>query len=324
MRRFTHAALIAATLFAAQVGNAQEPEAKPAAEAAKPAENAEAKPAENAEAKPAEAKPAENAEAKPSENAEAKPAENAEAKPAENAEAKPGAEVAKPEGEPHGAEAPAHAAPAGHGEHGAVAAHGAAAAHGDSAAHGEGAAHHPHGIVNWWSWDYGPAAKDPTHRGWPPPFGFALINFGIFLAVMWRIGGRSLVEFVAARHERIKKELDEAGRLHREAEARLAELQSKLSGLDKDVAEIVATVRKEAEEEKQRILAAANEQAARVQQEAERQIAAEVERQRKELSRLVVEAAIKQAEAIVQKNFGPEDHRRTSEAYVAQLEKGAS
>lgn len=183
---------------------------------------------------------------------------------------------------------------------------------------------HPHGIVNWWSWDYGASAKDPSHSNWPPPFGFALLNFAVFAGIMFKLGGKPLIQFVADRHERIKSELNEAGRLHREAQARLDELKQRLSGLDNEVAEIVTTVRREAEDEKARILAAATQQAERIEKEAERQIEAEVERQRKQLGRIVIEAAIKEAEGILTKNFKADDQKRASDAYVMQLEKSGS
>jgi F-type H+-transporting ATPase subunit b len=187
-----------------------------------------------------------------------------------------------------------------------------------------GGEHHQTGIVNWWSWDYGPKAKDASHREWPPPFGYALINFAVFLALMSRILGKPLKQMVRDRHDRIKTDLDEAKKLRDGAAAMLAEYQKKVENVDAEVDELLETIRKEAEAEKARIIAAAEEQAQRLKQDAERQIGAEIERARQELKRGVSEAAIAAAEQILQKQIGADDQRKMSEQYVTSLEKRAS
>src|SRR4029079_12857353 len=91
------------------------------------------------------------------------------------------------------------------------------------------------GITNWWSWDFGANAKDPSHHGWPPPFGWALVNFVIFLGILSRILWKPIAAGFVERHHKIKDELDEASRLRREAEAQLAEFQKKVANADDEV-----------------------------------------------------------------------------------------
>jgi ATP synthase F0 subunit b len=180
------------------------------------------------------------------------------------------------------------------------------------------------GIVNWWSWDYGPNAKDPAHKGWPPPFGFALINFAIFVTVMGKLFGKSLVQFVRDRHDKIKLDLDEAAKLRDGAHKMLLEYQKKVENVDGEIEELLATIRKEAEAEKARLIAAAEEQARRLKSDAERQITAEIERARQELRRGVIEAAIGAAEQLLQKQIGADDQRKIAERYVAGIEQKRS
>jgi hypothetical protein len=86
--------------------------------------------------------------------------------------------------------------------------------------------------INWTSWDYKAGPEQlPEHRHMPPPFLFALVNFAVFLWIMWRLAARPLADFVRARHTTIRKDLDEAQALHREAEARLHEYQARIAGL---------------------------------------------------------------------------------------------
>ena len=179
------------------------------------------------------------------------------------------------------------------------------------------------GIVNGWSWDYGPKAKDPTHKGWPPPFGFALINFGIFLAIMFRLAWKPLKQFMADRHDEIAKNLDEAAKLRAAAEATLKQYEQKISGIDREVDTLLAQIKKEAEAEKVRIMAAAEADAKRLKEDAERQIAAEIDRARRELRRGVIEAAVAAAEESLKKNIAADDQRKMAEKYVADVEARA-
>ena len=85
----------------------------------------------------------------------------------------------------------------------------------------------------------------------------------------------------------------------------------------------MAAIRKEAEAEKARIMAAAEADAKRLKEDAERQIAAEIDRARRELRRGVIEAAIAAAEDSLKKNIGADDQRKMAEHYVHDVEARA-
>jgi F-type H+-transporting ATPase subunit b len=204
---------------------------------------------------------------------------------------------------------------------GAFAQEGAAPEAHESAQASEGG--EAHGIVNWWSWDYGANAKDPAHKGWPPPFGFAMVNFGIFLAIMSRLAWKPLKQFMVNRHDGIAKALDEAAKLRAEAEATLKQYEAKLASVDREIEALLAQIRKEAEQDKARIIAAAEADAKRLKLDAERQIAAEIDRARRELRRGVIEAAVSAAQESLQKNIAADDQRKMAEKYVADVEARA-
>lgn len=175
--------------------------------------------------------------------------------------------------------------------------------------------------INWWSMDYKKSdAQLPEHRHMPPPFGFALLNFAVFAGIMYRLAAKPLRDFVATRHVTIKRDLDEAKGIRQAAEAKLAEYQAKLAGLDKEVADLVATIKKDAEGEKQRIIAASEVEAQRLRKDAEAQIASEIDRLRRELRREVVDAALAQARKLVAEKATGDDQKRLAERYLASLE----
>src|SRR5262249_30599948 len=138
---------------------------------------------------------------------------------------------------------------------------------------------------------------------------------------MWKLFGKNLQQFARDRHDRIKSDLEEAARLRDGAQAMVLEYQKKVQNVDLEIEALVDTIRKEAEAEKARLIAAAKEQAQRLKTDAERQIAAEIERARTELRRGVIEAAVSSAEKILREKIGAEDQRKMADRYVAGVEQ---
>src|SRR5205814_141824 len=90
--------------------------------------------------------------------------------------------------------------------------------------------------------------------------------------------------------------------------------------IDAEVADLIAGVRKDAEAERARIIAAAEAQAEHIRRDAEVQIQAEIARAREELSRKVAQLALAAAEALIKGALSEADHRRILDQFVNQLE----
>ncbi len=180
------------------------------------------------------------------------------------------------------------------------------------------------GLVNWWSFDYGEGATDPKHHDWPPPFGWALVNFVVFLFVLGKILWQPLTRGWAERHDQIKGELDEATRLRKEAEAQLATYQHKVANVDTEVQTLLKQLHADAEADRARIIASRRERSESACAKADRQIKVEIERARIELRRETVAAALKAAETILKQNVREEDQRRLADKYVADLDRAAA
>lgn len=179
-------------------------------------------------------------------------------------------------------------------------------------AEGAGAEGHEEGpvISNWWDWG----------KRNPPPFGFALVNFLAFATLLYLAAGKSFREFLQSRHHEVSRELDEAAAVRRKAEEQLTRYEDKIRGLETAVADMLSTVRREAEAEQDRIIAAAAEQAARLKRDAEAQIQNEILRARADLQRTVVLAALQAAEALLKTNTQEADQKRLVEDYVSRVE----
>ena len=77
------------------------------------------------------------------------------------------------------------------------------------------------------------------------------------------------------RHEQIAKDLAEGARLRDEAKRKLDDYNARLSNMDREIDELVRSIRSEAEAERKRIVDEAEARAVRMQKDVESQIQAE-------------------------------------------------
>ncbi|HVR64016.1 MAG TPA: ATP synthase F0 subunit B, partial [Polyangia bacterium] len=93
------------------------------------------------------------------------------------------------------------------------------------------------------------------------------VNFGILLFILVKFGGKAVNKSLAARHEQLKADLTAAAEAKAEAEARLRKQEQRMANLEKEIAGIRAGIAQEAEAEKARLVAAAEERARRMKEE---------------------------------------------------------
>ncbi|TMQ18818.1 MAG: hypothetical protein E6J91_07295 [Deltaproteobacteria bacterium] len=156
-----------------------------------------------------------------------------------------------------------------------------------------------------------------------PPFVFALINFAILLGLLaWQ--GKPLAQKTAReRHDLIKSALDEAARLRQQAADKLAQFESRLVAADAEIQQMVEGMRVDTENEKQRILAAAEAQAAQMKRDAELRIAAEIELARVELTREVTAAAAAATEKLLREKMTAGDQQKLVATFITDVQGGA-
>ena len=157
-----------------------------------------------------------------------------------------------------------------------------------------------------------------------PPFLFMLLNFALLLGILaWK--GRPVAHKVAEdRHDLIKTALDEAARLRKQAAAKLAEYEARLADADAEIKKLVEGMRVDAENEKQRILAAAEAQAQMMKRDAEQRIAAEIELARAQLTREVTAAAAAATEKLLRDKLTAGDQQTLVTAFISDVSKAGA
>jgi F-type H+-transporting ATPase subunit b len=192
-----------------------------------------------------------------------------------------------------------------------------AGAHGESAEHGG----EPAGpvIENWWSWDYGPG-KSHHH----PPFGFALLNFAIFLLLMNKLFGKSFRDFLQNRHSDVRRAIDRAREVQQQAEQQLQQIEDRARNQEAEIAELLASFRKQAEAERQAIVLRAENEAAGLLRDAESQAQAAIASAKQALEQKAALLAVDLAEKLIRSRIQESDQRRLSDEYLRELEGLAS
>jgi F-type H+-transporting ATPase subunit b len=111
-----------------------------------------------------------------------------------------------------------------------------------------------------------------------------VLNFAVIAGVLVWAGWKYLPGFFRLRTEQIQSAIEEARAASQDANRRLAEIEARLSHLDQEIAELRATAEKEGAAEEARIRAAAEEDARKIVQSTEQEIAAAAKAARRELA----------------------------------------
>ncbi len=150
-------------------------------------------------------------------------------------------------------------------------------------------------------------------------FLYRLLNFSIVVAILVYFLKKPIRNALSGRRDEIEKALLEAKKAKDEAEAKFAEYDKKLALATEEIANISAAIRKEAEMEKQKIIDNAREQAAKIEQDAEKAAALEVAKARLSLQREAVQLAVGIAEDLLKKNFNKDDDSRLIDEYMQKV-----
>jgi F-type H+-transporting ATPase subunit b len=145
------------------------------------------------------------------------------------------------------------------------------------------------------------------------------INFAILIFIIVKFGKKPFKEYLKNRHETVKERIEEAERLLKEAQGVKALYVEKLSKLPEEIEAFRAHVLKEAETERTKILAEAQDLALRIREQA--RLAYEQE-MRETLSRVRAEVAahtIETAEEVVRERFTKDDHDRMVEDFIKNV-----
>lgn len=149
-----------------------------------------------------------------------------------------------------------------------------------------------------------------------------IVNFVAFFGLFFWFLRKPATEFFTNRTAAIKQEMVEAKAAREQAEARLAEMERKLSRLAQDIATLMAEAAKEDSLTADRNRQATEAEAAKILANAEAEISTLARIARMELKTYTSELAVDLAKQRIEKEMTPETQQRLLQHYVADLGDG--
>jgi F-type H+-transporting ATPase subunit b len=150
---------------------------------------------------------------------------------------------------------------------------------------------------------------------------FSTINLLIFGYVLNRFAVPPIRQWVRERRNQIVSDLEEAARVRGEAMRLKAEWEERVAKLDEVIRQMLEQAKRDAERERERILADAHKRAEAIHRDAERTIAAELRGMQGELRAQVVREAVQLAEQQVRQKWTAGDQQRFIGDFVKQVGK---
>lgn len=151
---------------------------------------------------------------------------------------------------------------------------------------------------------------------------YRLVNFLVLLGVLiWALKKADLKGVLAARQEGINKSLSEAAEARQLAEQKLVEYEGKLAAASREMDEIQASIRKEAELEKERIIAEAKLAAVKIIEQSNVTAQQEVARAKAELRAEAAKLAVELAEQTLRQKINKDDQNRFVDDYLSKVVK---
>lgn len=145
-------------------------------------------------------------------------------------------------------------------------------------------------------------------------------NLILVVAVLVWVARKPLANFFSSRTQGIHEQLAEAQRARKEAETKLAEMESRMSRLDDEIREIKIAAEKEAQEEYRRLLTAAEQDAEKIIERSKQEIEGITRAAQQELKLHVAELSVKLAEEKIRGEITEVDRQRIFSRFVIKLE----
>jgi F-type H+-transporting ATPase subunit b len=148
-------------------------------------------------------------------------------------------------------------------------------------------------------------------------------NFAILAGLLGWLIKKNAGPYYAARSRQIKKDMIEAADFRQRAEARAADVERRLAGLEADIAALRSESTAEGRAESERLTRQTAGEIAKIEANAEEQIAAAGKAARMELKRYSVELAIGLARKKIESRITPETQDALVRGFVRHLETPA-
>jgi len=148
---------------------------------------------------------------------------------------------------------------------------------------------------------------------------FKFINFAVLVAILVKFAAKPLKNYLQSRSTVIKKKVDEADRLHKEAEELKKEYEIRLAKLDDEIEAFKKAIREETEKEKKKILGEATEFLTRIKEQANLTHQQEIREMTSRIKEEIAKLTMERAEKLVIEKLNQKDHDQLVEDFIVKL-----
>ena len=147
----------------------------------------------------------------------------------------------------------------------------------------------------------------------------ACVAFIIIFVILSKFAWPTILKMMEDREAKIQGDLDAAEQAKTQAEANAKAYEERIAAAEHEAAEIVAQAKRDAEEERARILAKAQKDAAATIAKARDAVESERKKALVQLSGSVVDLSVEIASKIVGDDLTDDQHRKLAERYLAEV-----
>jgi len=150
-------------------------------------------------------------------------------------------------------------------------------------------------------------------------FLYRCFNFALMVGLLAYFVTKPVRKGLKERTEEIRKTLADAQAAQEAAEAKHREYSDKLAKATEEIAGITEAIRREGEMERDKILLAAKEMAAKIEKETDNKASGVVTKARIELREEAARLAVELAESLLKKQISADDQKRLVEEYMQKV-----
>jgi len=165
------------------------------------------------------------------------------------------------------------------------------------------------------------AASGPmnvSHMDWS--FYFSVINFVLFVAILFFLLRKSIIHFFKNRSHSTKNTMEEARKFYESAYRKYEEIEAKLKNADQKGKKLLEELKNEGELEKENLIKKAKEMAEIIKSDAEKTADQELLKAKEILKQQAAHLIAEMAEAELKSKLNLEDHRRLGSEFLAEIQ----
>ncbi len=150
-------------------------------------------------------------------------------------------------------------------------------------------------------------------------FMWRMINFVIFVGIIWKLAGKKMKEFLSGRREQISSELQDMQTRKVDAEKRLKEVEQSIANINQERQQILDQAREQGEAMRQSIVAKAEEEAEKIKEQAKVKASQEMHQTIDMLRAELADKVIEYAEKLIVSRLDKKEQEKLIDEYLTKV-----